>query len=316
MLTFDEAPDYERGNPADVGGNNEYKVVVQASDGTEMNWFKVTVNVMDEEEEGSVKLSPTEQVDATLLQPQVMVGITAAGLDDPDGLVAAPAPTYQWYRTSSRTADGTKIDRPSVTTAAEWTTYTPQAKAGDSDVGSYLRVVATYTDGRDSNKTATAVSEHRTIAENSNNTAPEFSTERTARAVAEEMPKGTAIGNPVTATDKDSGEMLTYWLTGTDAAKFDIDARTGQLMVKTVLDFEGTTATGDEDEIDQCEAANACVVTVMVADSSGAVPTGDPPTGTDDITVIITVTGVDEKPGSFTGATMIVHEESAEDGDG
>ena len=143
-------------------------------------------------------------------------------------------------------------------------------RAGDSDVGSYLRVVATYTDGRGRNKTATAVSEHPTIARISNNTAPEFPAESTTRAVLEEMPKGTAIGNPVTATDKDSGEMLTYWLTGTDFAKFDIDARTGQLMVKTVLDFEGTPATGDEDEIDQCEAANACVVTVMVADDRPA----------------------------------------------
>ena len=54
--------------------DNEYKVVVQASDGTEMNWFKVTVDVTDEEEEGSVKLQPTApQTAATLLQPQVLV---------------------------------------------------------------------------------------------------------------------------------------------------------------------------------------------------------------------------------------------------
>ena len=39
---------------------------------------------------------------------------------------------------------GTEIDRPSDTTAAEWTAYIPKATAGDSDVGSYLRVVATY----------------------------------------------------------------------------------------------------------------------------------------------------------------------------
>ena len=32
--------------------------------------------------------------------------------------------------------------------------YTPKDTAGNSDVGSYLRVVATYTDGRAAGKTA------------------------------------------------------------------------------------------------------------------------------------------------------------------
>ena len=308
VLTFDEAPDFE--NPPSTDGTaNEYKVVVQASDGTEMNWFRVTVNVTDEEEEGSVKLRPTAQAAATLLQPQVLVPITAHGLTDGDGTSSArtvdmitTGAEYQWYRTSSKTAMGTALDRPLDTTAAVWTAYTPQATAGNSDVGSYLRVVATYTDGRGSNKTATAVSEYRTIAQNPSNTAPAFPAESTARAVAEEMPKGTAIGNPVTATDKDSGEMLTYWLAGADASKFAIDARTGQLMVNVKLNYESGAD-------DQCADDNACVVTVMVADSSGTTSTDETPAGTDSTDVTITVTGVDEKPGDFMGATMIMREE-------
>ena len=301
VLTFKEAPNFEADDEDNSATNdNEYKVVVQASDGTKMNWFKVTVNVKDMEEEGSVKLRPTAQDDATLLQPQVLVGITAHDLMDGDGLEQAPVPTYQWYRTSSRTSMGTEID------VAETAAYTPQATSGNSDVGSYLRVVATYTDGRGRDKTATAVSEYRTIAENPSNTAPKFPAKSTARAVAEEMPKGTDIGNPVTATDKDSGEMLTYWLGGTGVAngKFAIDAGTGQLMVDVELNYE--SAGGAED---QCNAANACEVTVMVADSSGAAPDAEPPLGTDSTDVTITVTGVDEKPEPFTGATMIVHAE-------
>ena len=309
VLTFDEAPDYE--NPADAGTNNEYKVVVQASDGTEMSWFKVTVEVTDVEEEGSVKLSPTDQLTApatTLLQPQVGVGITAHSLTDDDGTGADTRGITRDYNRripvvqdvkQDGDGDGDRRDR-----RGGRDLHPDRATAGDSDVGSYLRVVATYTDGRGSNKTATAVSEHPTIARISNNTAPEFPAESTTRAVLEEMPKGTAIGNPVTATDKDSGEILTYWLAETDASKFAIDARTGQLKVKTVLDFEGTAGTDN-----QCATTNACSVTVMVADSSGTTSTVQTPAGTDSITVTITVTGVDEKPGPFTGTRMIVHEE-------
>ena len=47
----------------------------------------------------------------------------------------------------------------------------------------------------------------------------------------------------------------------------------------------------------------------MVADSSGTTSTVETPAGTDSTDVTITVTGVDEKPGDFMGATMIVREE-------
>ena len=300
VLEFENKPNYEMPRGAALGGNNtnEYKVLVQASDGTEMSWFKVTVMVMDEEEEGSVKLQPTGQAATTLLQPQVGVGITAHSLADPDGLESSPAPTYQWYRTSSRTAMGTEID------GEEQAAYTPQATAGNSDIGMYLRVVATYTDRRSSNKTATAVSEYVTIGEISDNTPPEFPADSAARAVLEETPKGTLIGLSVSATDADSADQLTYWLSGTgDDSLFDIDAMTGQLKVNTKLNHEGTDTTGDD--IDQCRTANACSVTVAVADSSF----GSVETGTDTIMVTITVTNVDEKPTSFMGETTIEHPE-------
>ena len=53
---------------------------------------------------------------------------------------------------------------------------------------------------------------------------------------------------PISATDGDEdgadnddiefGDTLTYSLSGTDAASFDIDASTGQLITKAPLDFE------------------------------------------------------------------------------
>ena len=181
------------------------------------------------------------------------------------------------------------------------TTYTPQSTSGNSDVGKYLRVVATYTDGRPGgDKTATAVSQYTTITSIDANTAPEFPAVSAARSVPEESLKGTSVGRPVTATDADSGEKLTYWLSGTDAGLFDIDPMTGQLKVKTKLNYE----IGDGGA-NQCATANACEVTVSASDSSGTA------VGTAMTTVTITVVPVDEKPTFSLGAMTIEHLEGA-----
>ena len=82
---------------------------------------------------------------------------------------------------------------------------------------------------------------------------------------------GEDIGNPVAANDA-NGDALTYALSGTDAASFDIHLDTGQLMTLAALDYE-TKATYS--------------VTVTASDSGGL---------SDTIDVTITVTGVDETP--------------------
>ena len=69
------------------------------------------------------------------------------------------------------------------------------------------------------------------------NVAPEFASATTSRMVAENTAAGEDIGNPVAANDA-NGDALTYALSGTDAASFDIDPDTGQLMTKVALDFE------------------------------------------------------------------------------
>ena len=46
------------------------------------------------------------------------------------------------------------------------------------------------------------------------------------------------VGDPVAATDADSGDALTYSLEGTDAAKFDIDSSTGQIKTKAGQNYD------------------------------------------------------------------------------
>ena len=87
--------------------------------------------------------------------------------------------------------------------------------------------------------------------------------------MAENTAAGEDIGNPVAASDA-NGDALTYALSGTDAASFDIDTGSGQLMTLAALDYE---------------TKRTYSVTVTASDSGGL---------SDSIDVTITVTDVDE----------------------
>ena len=76
----------------------------------------------------------------------------------------------------------------------------------------YLRVKATYEDNHGKRKTAEAVSRYPVLAAIVNtNTPPEFAATTAERRVNENVPKGTAVGRPVTANDPDD-EKLSYSL--------------------------------------------------------------------------------------------------------
>ena len=74
------------------------------------------------------------------------------------------------------------------------------------------------------------------------------------REIASGAVLGASVGEPVVAMDPDE-DMLTYTVSGDDAASFAIDASTGQLTTGTVLDHE-------------IQASYA--VTVIATDPSGA----------------------------------------------
>ena len=113
------------------------------------------------------------------------------------------------------------------------------------------------------------------VAENS---APVFASSSTTRSIPENTPAGVHIGEAVAAKDADAGDTLTYTLSGTDAASFEIDGTTGQLKTKAALDYE---------------TKNTYSVTVKAADKIL----------TDTIRVTIAITDVDEGSGpAFAGS--------------
>lgn len=111
------------------------------------------------------------------------------------------------------------------------------------------------------------------------------------RTVPENTPPGVNIGAPISATDGDEdgadnddiefGDTLTYSLSGTDAASFDIDSSTGQLITKAALDTETKASYS---------------VTVTVKDSMA---------NSVDQDVTITVSPVAEAPGALAAPTVV-----------
>ena len=290
-LSFASRPNFEvpsGGGPGDP--SNTYKVVVQASDGgltNWVNWFKVTVTVTDVEEEGSVSWmvdpdgDPTangeiaqklRQFQAGALLDATVTDPDNATADDDDGPVTVA--TWKWHRSSSRTGPWTEIFGETAVT------YTASDEAESDDVGMYLRAVATYTDRRGGTKLADFVSLYPVQEAKEINTDPEFPSAEATRSISE-GPSGRAVGTPVTATDEDN-DVLNYGkVDGGDAALFNVNPATGQITTASMLNYEAT----DD---------NVFELTIKATDSSGDA-TGDE-LDNPDITVMITVTDVNERP--------------------
>ena len=281
VLMFKSPPNFE--DPMGGGTNgtsNTYAVTVEASDGgTMMDMEEVTVMVTNVDEPGTITLSS--------LQPQAGVELTAT-LSDPD---APNAPTgisgtmLQWEMSSSASGPWTAIEDETETT------YTP----ANADAGYYLRVTAEYKDleSTENTKMAQFVSANTVRAGSAvGNTDPQFRDEddeeitgAVVRTVRENTPSGQPVGDPVTATDDDTGDILTYALGGNAAVSFAIDVTNGQVMTKDDLNAEGTVSYS---------------VTVTATDPFGQ---------SDEITVTITVEDVNEPPTVSSGAASIEHPE-------
>ena len=120
----------------------------------------------------------------------------------------------------------------SATVEADGTiTYTPNADNHDDDTFSYR---ATDIGRLYDEATVTVIIDPV-------NDAPTFTAPATTRSVSESANPGKDVGAPVTATDVDENDTLTYRLFGTDARFFDIGRRSGQITVGAGVIFDIAT---------------------------------------------------------------------------
>ena len=184
--------------------------------------IEVTITVTDEDDPGTISLSPT--------QPSAGNEVTAT-LEDDDGIKAGVDVTWTWEKSS----DPTDTNSWTTIDGATTNTYIPQ----EQDEGEYLRVTATYEDELGAGKTAEKETDSGVLDMPATNERPSFDamTPHQRLSVLENTPAGENIGDPFTATDTDTGDTLTYALDDQDGASFEIDS-SGQIKTKSALDHE------------------------------------------------------------------------------
>jgi Ca2+-binding RTX toxin-like protein len=271
-LKFVAAPNAEA--PADVGTNNIYDVTVRVSDGLGFSDQAVSVKINDLNE-FAVSTPVDSNAAANAVNENVavgtVVGITAFASD-------ADATTNTVSYSLSDDASGLfAIDAATgvVTTAAA----IDREALGASKT---IEVTATSADG-------SAKVQSFSIAINDlNDVAPAITSGATG-SEAENSPTTNAVYT-VTATDPDTVGVISYALTGTDAALFNIDSASGTVTFKTSPNFEAPTDAG---------ANNVYDIVVHASDSVHDVTKA----------VAISVTNVNEAPTITSNATIgTIHE--------
>ena len=111
----------------------------------------------------------------------------------------------------------------------------------DHETKDIYHLAISVRDGKDIDGNTDSNDDHSidvTITVNDVNEAPVFdSTAPTTLNVVENTAAGEDIGQPVTATDPDDGDSVSYSLDDGDGAAFDIDS-SGQIKTKNALDHE------------------------------------------------------------------------------
>ena len=327
----------------DAAKNNMYKITVRVTEDATVGGvppkadeLDLTVSVTNAQENG--------QVQVRWRQPEVLTPISAS-LTDPDEVSASNADgkvttdvTYQWFRAKVRNPDrniedvpdgGSTDWEPLSANGATTETYTPQGAIPDDpdtvddesagvavDEGWHLLAKATY----DTDQTAIGISDYpvqANVHDNLNNS-PDFAAAETPRTVPENIEVGMPVGDAVDVDRNEDNDILTYELvtetTGDngnhdvmelDLPFFYIDKDTGQIRVKKPLNFEGHD---DPNTIDVVEPSEYQVV-VRATDPSGETTNEN---NRDDITVVITVTDVNEAPKVIDGYSIIQVDEMNE----
>lgn len=243
-LAFVTAPNFE--NPTDAGGDNQYDVVVRATDssgGFDEQALAITVSdVVD----GAPPLITSNGggASASVKIDENTTTVTTVVADDPDG----PTLTYA----IAGGADAAKFAIDALTGALAFIAAPDFEAPADANHDNTYVVTVQASDGDNIDLQTISVS-----VANVNDAAPVITSAGGGSAASITIAENQAMVATVTSTDPD-GPTPTYAIVGgTDADLFSIDAQTGALAFTTAPDFEAP-ADADHD--------NVYAVTVQASD--------------------------------------------------
>ncbi len=252
-LVFASAPDFE--NPLDAGADNMYDLIVTVTDANgNADTEAITVTVTDQVEVANFTIDAIADVNVSENSAYTSVTPNLSG-DSPIGTVT--------YTLSGADAAQFTID-PSTGVASMTAKDFENPVDADGNNDYEITITATDEDGNtDSEDWVVTVT-------NENDNSPVLTV--ADQSVAE----GNTAVFIASATDDDAGDVLTYSISGTDAALFNIDANTGELIFIAAPDFENPQDAGNN---------NIYNLNVTVTDLNG---------NSDTEPVIVTVTDVNE----------------------
>ena len=305
VLSFTQPPDYEQGRK-----EFRFSVHAYASNGPRgATYYPVRVIVEDVNDPPEID-GPTE-VDFPENSTDDVASYTVEGVD--------PGESATWDL-SGDDASGFSLASTGDDPAKLRFNSPPNYESFDTAADEHIFLLTLMVDVDGDMKT-----EHVRVEVTDVNEPPWFASETTTRNVGENAGPNEDIGDPVTATDPDKDDYLTYDLTGTDDdASFEIVEWSGQLQTITGVDYGSknnytvtvtatdqgsltdtitvTITTQEENDPPVFDDANL-VTTLSVAENSLAGTTiGAPITATDEDNTSLTYTleGTGTDKDSFT----------------
>lgn len=258
-LSFVSAPDFE--SPDDGDGDNVYEVQVRATDGTNTATQTVQITVTDVDE------APVFTSGAAVNVAENQTAAYTAAADDPENAALT-------YTLSG--ADAALFNIDANTGEVTFKTAPDFENPGDADGDNVYDIIVTASDG--SNSTNQAVSITVTdVVESGGGDAPAF-TSSDSSTVSENQTSAFVAR----AVDAD-GDTLTYSISGTDAALFEVNSETGEIRFRAAPDFE-TPADANGDNVFELtvtasdgslQTSENITITVTDANEGGDVPNND-----------------------------------------
>jgi len=215
-IRFVSPPDFE--NPGDANNDNVYEIVVRVSDGTVFVEQTVTITVTDQNE-APVITSNT----AYAVAENQTVAFTGTATD----------PESDSVTFSLEGADASLFNIDASTGAVTFKSAPDFENPADADSDNIYEVTLVASDG--ASETRQSVSVTVTNVSDSN----VVITSGGSSTVSENQTSAYVI-----RATGDEGATLTYSISGTDAALFNVDSETGEVSFKTAPDFESPSDAG------------------------------------------------------------------------